>query len=86
PITAGIVKIFNFNSTGRLTGSWQHDNYYPEWNGVIGVDGSGNPFTRSAVFAAANKTALQILEDYAGQTGGGQVNVKFTQYTTAFNG
>lgn len=85
-IAADPVQIFNFNGTGRLTGEWQHPVYYPEWNGVVGVEANNpSPFTAAATFLAANNAALQILEAYAAQSQY-TVRVQFTKYMTAASG
>lgn len=86
-IMAGDFHIFGITGSGRLKGNYYYGMHFlVSWLGIIGVDGNqSNSFTASAVYAAANKTLLQALEDYAAQANE-IVCALFTRYMTAFNG
>lgn len=89
-IDAPPVQIFSLSGSGRLKGRFIHPLFYPEWVGVQGVGPEDtDPYTHSAVFASANATLLQAIEDYAGQRaatfGGDVIVVKFTKYMTALS-
>lgn len=86
PLSGPARPIFSFTGTGRVKGAFDAPYLLPEWFGIIGVEATvGNPFTASAPYAAANKTVLQYIENYASQSNY-VVRVLFTKYMTAMNG